>query len=343
MVFINPGKSDEAYWVAAADAMQRAADSLGMQLQVIYAQRDRLAPIHIATQLAQRPQAQRPRYVIFTNDYSVAPGILRALDGSGIQAFMAFSGIQEELRQQVGLPRERYAFWLGSLEPRAEDAGYLTAKALIDTALKQLPQGVPLQMVAIAGDRSTPSSIARNEGMQKAVAQTQGRVQLMQEVYGEWRQDKAREQAQVLFKRYPAARLVWSGNDLMAFGAMEAWRNQGGRPGKDAFFSGVNTSSTAFQKLRSGELSALAGGHFLAGAWSLVMLFDHFKGRDFASEGVELERPMFKLFTAASSAQFERIWGAEPKPVNFKPFSKHHNPQLRHYDFDVERLLQHAD
>lgn len=200
VVFINPGKSDEAYWVAAADAMQRAADSLGMQLQVIYAQRDRLAPIHIATQLAQRPQAQRPRYVIFTNDYSVAPGILRALDGSGIQAFMAFSGIQEELRQQVGLPRERYAFWLGSLEPRAEDAGYLTAKALIDTALKQLPQGAPLQMVAIAGDRSTPSSIARNEGMQKAVAQTQGRVQLMQEVYGEWRQDKAREQAQVLFK-----------------------------------------------------------------------------------------------------------------------------------------------
>ncbi len=345
VVFINPGKSDEAYWVAAADVMHKAADSLGMQLRVVYAQRDRLAPIEIAKSIAAQSPEQRPDYVVFTNDYSVAPSILQALAGSGIKAFMAFSGIQDDLRKQVGQPRERYPFWLGSLEPNAEDAGYLTARALIRAASKQPnmrdDQG-RLQMVAIAGDRSTPSSIARNRGMRKAVKDAGGAVQLMQEVYGEWRQDKAQLQADVLFKRYPQVRLVWSGNDVMALGAMKAWQDKGGVPGKDAVFSGVNTSGDAFEKLREGQLTALAGGHFLAGAWSLVMLYDYHHGVDFASEGIEQVRPMFKLFDAHSSAQFEKRFGPHQatERLDFKPFSKHLHPKLRSYDFDMEKLLR---
>ena len=50
----------------------------------------------------------------------------------------------------------------------------------------------------------------------------------LQEVYGEWRRDKARLQAQELFRRYPEARLVWSGNDEMALGAMQAWQRSAG-------------------------------------------------------------------------------------------------------------------
>lgn len=343
VVFINPGKADEPFWLAASESMQLAADSLGMQLRVIYAERNRLEPIAIAQKVAQALPENKPDYVIFSNDYSVAPSILRALDGSGIKAFMAFNGIPEALRAQTGQPRERFPFWLGSLEPKAEDAGYLTAKALIQAA-SQMPQlkdaAGKLQMVAIAGDRSTPSSIARNEGMRKAVHEAGNGVQLRQEVYGEWRQDKAQTQAAVLFQRYPQAKLVWSGNDLMALGAMQAWHNQGGQPGKDALFSAVNTSAAAFAKLRSGELTALAGGHFLAGAWAMVMLFDYHHGVDFADEGLELERPMFQSFDAQSSAQFEKSFVAHAAKLNFRPFSKHLHPQLQRYDFAPHKLLR---
>ncbi len=344
VVFINPGKTDEAYWVAAAQSMQQAARSLGMQLQVIYTERDRLRPIAVARQIAQRTKAERPDYVIFSNEYSVAPSILRELDGSGIKVFMAFSGIQDDLRDQVGVPRERFPFWLGSLGSNAEDAGYLTARALIQAAAKK-PQwrdaNGKWQMLAIAGNRSTPSSIARNRGMRKAVLEAAGQVELMQEVYGEWRQDKAQEQAHVLFKRYPQARLVWAGTDLMAFGAMEAWAQQGGRPGKDALFSGINTSRAAFEKLRSGELTALAGGHFLVGAWAMVMLFDYHHGVDFASEGLESEVSTFKLFDKSSSRQFEKRFGSQnTAALSFKSFSKRLNPKLRSYDFDIDKLLR---
>lgn len=343
VVFINPGKSDEAYWVAASNAMHKAADSLGMQLQVLYGERDRLKPIAIAESLVQRPQADRADYVIISNEYAVAPSVLRVLDGSGMKVFMAFSGAQTDLRAQMGLPRERFKSWLGSLEPNAEDAGYLTAKALIEAGRKR-PElhdsQSKLQILMIAGDRSTTSSIARNRGFYKAVNEAGGRVIVRQEVYGEWRRDKAQAQAEVLYQRYPQARLIWSGNDLMAFGAMHVWRMRGGTPGKDALFSGVNSSAEAFEKLRGGQLTALAGGHFLAGAWSMVMLYDYHHGVDFMNEGLELQRPMFTLFDARSSRQFEKNFGPTAQALNFRIFSKHLNPKLRTYDFNLEKLLR---
>ena len=342
VAFINPGKSNEAYWRAASEAMHKAANSLGMQLTVYYGERERLEPINIAQRLVALPAQQRPDYVIFSNEYNVAPSILQHFEAAGIKSFMAFSGRQADAVDQLGKPRERFKNWLGSLMPNAEDAGYLTAKALIDAAsqrpeLKSAQGGV--QMIAIAGDRSTPSSTARNRGLHKAVRESQGKVQLMQMVYADWREDKAQHQAKVLFQRYPQARLVWAGNDLMAFGAMQAWADTGGRPGGDAVFSGINTSAKAFDSLRKGTLSALAGGHFLAGAWAMVMIYDYHHGIDFVEEGLELQRNMFILFDKKSSVDFEKHFGHASVPLNFKIFSKSINPSIKEYDFDVKRLL----
>src|SRR5450830_527126 len=86
---------------------------------------------------------------------------------------MAFSGIHGADRRLTGGPREKYDFWLGTLEPRAEDAGYLTAKMLIEKGRRAQLRGSDglLHVIAIAGDRSTPSSAARNAGLQRALAE----------------------------------------------------------------------------------------------------------------------------------------------------------------------------
>ena len=68
-------------------------------------------------------------------------------------------------------------------------------------------------------------------------------------------------------------------------------------PGADAWFSGINTSTEALDAIKSGRLTALAGGHFITGAWAVVMIYDYHHGRDFADEGLELERAMFAEFT----------------------------------------------
>jgi len=340
IVFINPGRSNETYWVTAARAMEAAAANLGVKLETKYAERDHLRTIEFARQLAALPAASRPDFAIITNDNGTGPEMLKLLDGAGIKTFLAFSSIPLADRAGVGGPRERYKGWLGSLEPHAEDAGYLTAKALIAQARKSNAKGPDgkLHMVALAGDRTTPSSIRRNEGMQKAVAEA-GDVALDQMVYAAWSREKAAEQAQWLSQRFPAARLVWAGNDAMAFGAMQALEKEGRRPGKDAWFSGVNTSKEAMEAVLSGRLAALAGGHYITGAWAVVMLHDYAKGRDFADEGLELDRPMFALFDAALAERY-LAFGEDFSKLDFRRHSKVLNPSLKRYNFEFGQLLR---
>lgn len=341
VAFINPGKSDEAFWLASAQAMQAAANSLGQTLEVHYAQREHLRVFEIARQLVARPVAERPDYVVVSNDYGTGPELLRLFEGSGIRVFMAYSKLSDEQLAQTGGPRDRHPHWIGSLEPHAQDAGYLTARALIaqGRAARAFGTDRKLHLLAIAGDRSTPSSVRRNEGMQQAVREA-GDVVLDQEVYAGWTREKAAEQAEVLFRRYPQARLVWAGNDLMAFGAMTAHEKQGGVPGKTLWFSGVNTSDEAMDALRTGRLTALAGGHFINGAWALVMIHDHFRGHDFRDEGLMLERPMFALFDARQAGVFQSRFGQGYDRIDFRRYSKAHNPRLRRYDFGFAQLLQ---
>lgn len=341
VVFINPGKTDEAYWVAAAQAMQVSAQSLGLELEVLYAERNHLRAMDLARSLVARPKEKRPQYAVFSNDYATGAELLRILDGSGIKSFMAFSRLALEEESQSGTPRQKFKDWIGSLEPIAEDAGYLTARALIQKARATQPPGPDGKhhLLALGGDRSTTSSIKRNAGLLRALAEAPD-VVLDQMIYASWSREKAAEQSEWLFERFPNARLVWAGNDLMAFGAMQALEKRGGQPGKTVLFSGVNTSPEAMEAVKSGRLSALAGGHFIVGAWSLVMIHDFHHGRDFADEGLQLERSMFVLFDPALASTFQSRFGEKYSSIDFRAHSKVKNPKVAKYEFGFSGLLR---
>ena len=343
VAFINPGKSTEAYWVTVTQAMQAAAFKLGIALEVTYLERDHAKAVEVARDLAGRPSPRRPDYVLLGNEGGFGPPCLRILDGAGIPVLMVFNGISDlSQRKLSGAPREKYKLWLGTLEPRAEDAGYLTAKALIEKgrAAAWAAKGESLHMVAFSGDKLTPSSILRAQGMRRAVVEA-GDVVLEQEIFSGFNRARAAEHMQWLLQRYPKTRLVWAGNDLMAFGAMDAVRSHNLVPGQDVLLSGINTSLEALDALRSGELSALAGGHFMLGAWALVLVYDHYHGRDFAqAEGLEMVQPMFSLFSAQQATRFAQMYGdGRFDAIDFKRFSKFHNPHLKRYNFAFEQLL----
>jgi ABC-type sugar transport system substrate-binding protein len=338
--FVNPGRHDEAYWVLASQAMQRAAQSLGIELEVRYAERDHLRQLDIAREFAERPLATRPQYLVLVNERRMGGAMLKIASAAGIRCVFAYNTLLPEERAEYGAPRERYPLWLGSIVPHAQDAGYLTAQALIARGLrdKRFAADGKLHLIALAGDRSTESSVLRNEGMEQAVRE-HPEVVLDQMVYADWQREKAATMARELYARYPQAALVWAGNDLMAFGAIDALEATGGKPGVDRFFSGVNTSPEAMQAVIAGKLEALAGGHFMAGAWALVMIYDHAHGHDFASEGLELDRPMFVLFDPALARRYLARFADGVPPLDFRPRSKALNPRRERYDFDFATLL----
>ena len=341
VAFINPGTSDDIYWMTATQSMQAAAKSLGMTLEVQYAAREPLNMFDIAREMVARPPGERPEYIVITDEYAVADQLLTIIDAAGVKSFLAYGSIPVDQRGAIGLPRSKYKGWLGSLDPRAEDAGYLTARALMERSKKEKAFGPDgkLHMLAIAGDSSTPSSINRNQGMRRAVAQDP-MVVLDQEVYAAWTREKAGDEARWLYQRYPDARLIWAGNDEMAFGAMAAWEKRGGKPGADAWFSGIDTSTEAFEAIKSGRLTSLAGGHFITGAWALVMLHDYHHGRDFADEGFELRRPMFAEFTPRLVDRYIERFSGGFDSIDFSRYSKVKNPQLKRYSFGFAQLLE---
>jgi ABC-type sugar transport system substrate-binding protein len=340
VAFINPGTSDELYWLTATQAMQVAAHSLGMTFEVQYAEREPMKTFTIAREMVARPIGKRPEYIVITDDAAVADQLLKIIDAAGVKTFLAYSSIPNDQRIGVGSPRSKYKGWLGSLEPRAEEAGYLTARALIERGKKEKAFGRDgkLHMLAIAGDRSTSSSTKRNAGMHRAVAEDPS-VVLDQEVTAAWARENAATRADQLYRLYPDAKLVWAGNDLMAFGAMAAWEKRGGKPGVDAWFSGINTSIDALEAIKMGRLTSLAGGHFITGAWALVMIYDYHHGRDFVDEGLELQQSMFAEFTPQLADRYIERFQEGFNDIDFSPYSKVKNPKLKRYNFGFVQLL----
>lgn len=338
VAFLNYGKKEEAYWHSASRAMQAAAADLGIKLEVSYAERKQQRMLAAAQALAARPASKRPDYVIFSNDFALGAELLPILDGAGIKTFMAFSGRGSD--QNIGSPRQRYRHWLGSLDPDAEQAGYLTTKALIQQARARRPDAGRYELLAIGGDPLTPSSVRRSDGMRRAASEAAD-VELVTEVYAVWDQARAQQQASWLFQRHPAPDMLWAGNDLMAFGAMQAWAECCLARGQPPLFGAINTSDQALQALADGKLAALAGGHFMTGAIALVMLYDHWRGKDFADQGLEQTLPVIMLFDARTARRFmQRFKGADFSSIDFRLYSRVLNPALKQYGFSFAPLLR---
>lgn len=58
VLFINPGESSEAFWRTSSQAMQAAANDLGMHLEVVYLNRKHQRAIDEAKRVAALTAAQ---------------------------------------------------------------------------------------------------------------------------------------------------------------------------------------------------------------------------------------------------------------------------------------------
>lgn len=281
VVFLNPGYSNETFWVSYSHFMQAAAKDLGMQLRIEYS--ERRSEIALKQARAVFEGKQRPDYLVLVNEQYMAPEIIRLSRGSGVKLFLVSNGLIPGQAELINHHPDKYPPLLGSLVNNDEQAGYQMLKELIalheSKAIKQ-----PIELLAFSGLKTTPAARLREQGMRRALAESP-QVHLRQVVYGGWRQERAYEQAQQLLKRYPNISLVWSANDEMAFGAMQAFVEAGRTPGREVLFSAINSSPQALQARVDGRLSVLMGGHFSLGGWAMVLLHDDALNLPIAEEG----------------------------------------------------------
>ncbi|VVN19296.1 hypothetical protein PS663_04264 [Pseudomonas fluorescens] len=331
VVFLNPGTSTETFWVSYAQFMQAAAKDLGLDLRVRYSERDTNNTLVQAREALQG--SERPDYLVLVNEQYVAPQILRMAEGSGVKLLVVNSALTADQMQLLG---SRSGIQLiGSLVADDEQAGYLMLSDLLRQHGPVAP-GQSLDLLAFSGSKTTPVAQLRERGMRRALAE-HPEVRLRQLVYGEWSRQRAFEQATLLFKRYPQTALVWSANDQMALGAMQALQASGGMPGKNALFSAVNSSPEILQARLEGQVSSLVAGHFTVGGWAMVLINDDAKGVDIGAYGGR-DRQL-ALFQLIDAGQARRLLGPTPS-VNFRALSAQGKPTSYRYPFSLQLLLR---
>lgn len=328
VIFLNPGYSDEPFWSDYSRYMQDAAGDLGMELKVLYGERD---PVRMLANARQVLDGEHPDYLIFTNEQFQGPVVLRLFENSAVKLFALHSTLTDEQQALIGGSRERHRNWLGSLVPNDEEAGYLMGRDLI-----ALTEGQPAELLAFSGVKQTPSSILRLAGLQRALNEAP-QIKLMQAVHGEWQEQRAYEQAVSLLPRYPRVSLVWSANDAMAFGVMRA----ADELGRDLRYAALNNSTRVLQAHIDGRIDVLASGHFILGACAMVMLNDHARDLDFITRGGESQ--VASLLRVIDRTQSEKLLKRLARPdidLDFGQFSLLKHPEQSRYDCSIASLLE---
>ena len=344
ITFINPGISDPTdptggFWLSVSSFMQAAAEQLNIDLEIIYSERDHIRMLQQAREVAAR--SVLPDYLIVVNEKLAADEMIKVADRTGLKVFVMLNSFVGDQAEEMGEPRKKYKNWLGYLIPNNSIAGSLIARQIIDeAAMRGASRNGRLKLFAIAGDPVTQASVQRVEGLGKTVSEYPN-VELQQVFIGEWRQDIARQQTQIALLRYPETGAIWAANDPMAEGAIEGAIAEKRQPGKDIFIGGLNWDAPALARIKDGSLTVSVGGHFMTGAWALILLHDYHHGRDFADEGLALQRPIFGVLNRNNIDVFLNKFGDRKwNKVDFRMFSKVLNPHLMKYDFSTEAVIK---
>ncbi|MFO2463616.1 ABC transporter substrate-binding protein [Pseudomonas sp. 15FMM3] len=335
VVFLNPGSSTETFWVSYAQFMQAAAKDLGLDLRVRYSERDPQNTLQQARDALLGPQ--RPDYLVLVNEQYIAPQIMRLSQNSGVKLLIVNNALTRDQAQLLNAGK--YPDWLGSITANDEEAGYLMLKELLRQRGPIEPGG-SIDLLAFSGAKNTPAAQLREQGLHRALRE-HPEVHLRQLVYGEWARKRAFDQATQLFKRYPQTTLVWSANDEMALGAMQALHGNGRVPGKDVLFSALNSSPEVLQARLDGRVSALVAGHFTVGGWAMVLLHDDAKGVDIERHG-ERERQvsLFQLIDERQARRLLDMRSREGDGVDFRALSAVGKPDTYNYPFRLKLLLE---
>lgn len=335
VVFLNPGEAAERgtgqHWQLTARFMAIAAKALGVQLEVLYAERDHLLMLRQAEEVARR--ADPPDYVVIVNEKMTAQQMLTKLAGSPARVMLVHNDLEPAQRSAIGNERERIQNWIGTLTADAARGGY----RLMEYLCSRLDQPVA-QVIGITGDPRTPVSLERARGVEGYLADTP-RGRSCQLVFGDWSKVDGEQKARVLLARYPYANIMWAANDSMTLGAMRAVR-AGNAP---VLVGGMGALQDALANIVAGNLEAMVAGDYFIGAWALVLLHDYHRGIDFAASGGARQKLDFlRVIHRDNVVRYEQAVFGRADQLNFSQYSKAAQQHSGPYDFNLNHLLSPA-
>ena len=340
VVFLNPGAKEDIFFKLMTTFMQSAADDLNIDLEVIYCDRNHIKLGNEGRKLLERKKL--PEYLLLINEKNAGAKILPIANAKGVKILLFNEGILPDEKQIYGAPGLIYKNWFFEYLPDDFQAGYLLAKNLIDNALAMglVDKKGVLNIAGISGNFKTGSSSLRVQGLKKAISEYSN-VVIKQIAPGYWETQKAKVITQGFMNRYPDITVFWTASDGMALGVKQGIESQGKIPGKDILIGGIDWADFAIDLVRDGSFTSSVGGHYMDGAWSLVMLYDYHFGQPLE---IKSGKSKFSALTKMNIEFYQTRFGSMNwSAIDFSKFSKVKNPDLKKYRFGLDEILKQLE
>ncbi|MBN3781389.1 substrate-binding domain-containing protein [Burkholderia sp. Ac-20345] len=332
VVFLNPGESVERgtgqQWQLVSRFMSIAAKNFGMQLEVLYAERDHMLMLRQAEEVANRVDA--PDYVVIVNEKMAALDMLQILSRTSSKIVLIHNDLTDEQRRIAGDERRRMRNWIGTLTADASSAGY----RLMDYLCRDRRSARP-HVIGITGDPNTPVSMERAAGVARWLARAP-HARLNQLVFSNWSFSDSYEKALVLLARYPETNVIWGANDSITLAALKAAETRQVR----AVVGGMGALPEALHRVMEGTLRAMMVGDYFIGALAMVLINDYHIGQDFTMRGgPRIKADFLAVVQAGNAASYYDAIFNHSRELDFGVYSKSRYRNDGPYDFRLSYLL----
>ncbi len=328
------------FWKIVIRFSEAAAHDLGVDLEIISAD-NRFDKRKAFMEILNRPE--KVDAVVIKIEYEMESQFLELAEQAQVPLLTFNTGFDQEMIKVVGKPREKYQYWLGEIFPNEIQTAAATTGILFEQARRKklLDNQGRLQVVAIGAEKDSHPNDERMQGFLGAIEGSED-VILHQIAYSHWKSEKARFAFSGLMKRYPETKVVWTVARDRSIRS-EA-KEQGLVPGSDFVINSNRLLGQTLRSVKSGELAVAAGGHYVDGAWVIVLLHDYFHGRDFAEEDIRIITKMAIVTNEnvdryLSKLSEEKLSAENIEKIDFGRFSKVKNPNLETYEFSLDMIL----
>ncbi|NQZ81515.1 MAG: ABC transporter substrate-binding protein [Colwellia sp.] len=340
ITLLNADNHTSPFWQRISSFAQDAADDLGINLTVIYSDNHYIIQLKNINKLTK--MAEKPDYVIFMPYRDSIVRVFDALEQAKIPFVTLERVYSEENSKQVGLPREKYKYWLGEMFHDNIKAGKTLSKVLVSSLLKDKPKSKKYKAVAITGDNFS-SNFKRWYGL-KMVVNSIPNINISEMVRANWDRQQAQLKYKFLREKYIKIDIVFTSSDEMALGVMDAVNTSSLMLNKDIVIGGFDWIPEALIAIKNGKLTASVGGHFMQGAWAIVKIYDHHQKLDVFKKGDNSDY-VEMLVADASNIDIYLPLAQEINftKINFAQFSLTHQDNKMSelgYQFSLERFMK---
>ncbi|MBN1379895.1 MAG: ABC transporter substrate-binding protein [Gammaproteobacteria bacterium] len=338
---LSGGGESSQFWNNMIRFAEAVAEDLNIELVVEYPS-PQTAKANMAIGQKLLNEIGSDAYLITPYLGSVTADLLQSANTRDIRVFVINADIPEKEKQFVGQPRIKYSNWIAHSYADDVQAGYLAADeilALFPSAPSSNGQ-TAIRMVGLTGPFTSQASFNRNNGLKNRISESENAM-LYEIREAGYQESSAKTVSKMYLAKYPSLNAVWTASDSMAIGAIDAIKEAGKKPGVDVVVSGVDWTTGGIRAVKSGDMTATIGGHFMEAGIALILIEDYHRNKDFAEElGTVFKIPMYPI-SKKNIDEYLSIIGTHPNwsKIDFKKFSKTHNKNLQKYNFSWQRIV----